>query len=111
MSTRFYRESQLTTSPGRPPGRYPISKGTWRRWIRSGDAPAPIKLGPGVSVWSEAQLDEFDAQRASPSDSLTSLETENQRPAPNKSPCAPSVRPDAKRPGRPRKFQAVGVPA
>lgn len=109
MSTRFYRESQLTTSPGRPPGRYPISKGTWRRWIRSGDAPAPIKLGPGVSVWSEVQLEEFDAQRAAQADALDN--PEKLRPAPGKSPCPPSTRTDAKRPGRPRKIETAGVPA
>lgn len=105
MSTRFYRESQITSQPGRP-GRYPFSKGTWRRWIRSGDAPAPIKLGPGVSVWSEAQLDEFEAQRAAKANGPTGLKL---LPEPNKNPCPPSARPDAKRPGRPRKLQDPGV--
>ena len=101
MSARFYRESQLTTGPGRPQGRYPISKGTWRRWIRNGEAPAGVMLGPGVRVWSDEELDAWDAQKANPTDT----------PAVNKNPCPPTRRPDAKRPGRPRKFQEAGAAA
>ena len=103
MSTKFFRENQITSQPGRP-GLYPFSKATWRRWIRSGDAPAPIKLGPGVAVWSETQLEEFEARRAGLADGLG----RKFPPALRKNPCPPTTRPDAKRPGRPRKVSISG---
>lgn len=29
----------------------PIGKSTWWLWVRTGKAPAPVKLGPRVTVW------------------------------------------------------------
>ena len=29
----------------------PISRSTWWNWCKSGKAPAPRKLSPGVTVW------------------------------------------------------------
>jgi hypothetical protein len=107
MPSKFYRESQITSKPGRQ-GRYPFTKGTWRRYIRNGDAPAGVLLGPGVRAWSGEELDAWDAQKANPSGELAKPTA---TPAVNKNPCPPSQRPDAKRPGRPRKFQEAGVPA
>lgn len=105
MATRFFRESQITSKPGAP-GRYPISKGTWRRWIRGSVAPEPIKLSPGVSVWSEEVLDAFDAKMTAMSAAATPA-TAPSALTPRRNPVAPTTRPDAKRPGRPRKFPAV----
>jgi len=110
MVDRYFRESQIVSTPGRPRGRYPISKATWLRWVRNGDAPKPIKLGPGVTAWSDEQLDAWDAQKAAQS-GAPAKPTTAQPPTVNKNPCPPSVRPDAKRPGRPRKATQEAVPA
>ncbi len=106
MAVRYFRISQIVSSPGRAPGRYPISKAAFLRWVRNGDAPAGIKLGPGVTAWSDEQLDAWDAQKAAhsggPAKSIAA-------PVVNKNPCPPSRRPDAKRPGRPRKIMQEAV--
>ena len=114
MVNRYFRESQIVSTPGRPRGRYPISKATWLRWVRLGIAPRPIKLGPGVSAWSDEQLDAFDTQRAAQSGAPATDKPSTTVPAPavSRNPCSPSRRPDAKRPGRPRKvLQEAMVPA
>ena len=33
------------------PAIVPVSRATWYAWIRSGHAPAPVRLGPNVSAW------------------------------------------------------------
>jgi predicted DNA-binding transcriptional regulator AlpA len=37
----------------------PFSRETWRKMVRDGKAPAPIKLGHRCTVWSAAALHEF----------------------------------------------------
>lgn len=108
MAVKYFRESQITSKPGRP-GRYPFTKGTWRRWIRHGDAPAGVMLGPGVRAWSDEELDAWDAQKAAQSGAPAKPTTAQ---AINRNPCPPSRRPDARKPGRPRKIiQEATVPA
>jgi predicted DNA-binding transcriptional regulator AlpA len=29
----------------------PVARSTWWSWVASGRAPAPVKLGPRVTVW------------------------------------------------------------
>lgn len=41
----------------------PVSKTTWYSLVKSGDAPAPIKLGARSVAWSEQQIDEWIKQR------------------------------------------------
>ena len=109
MTVRYFRLSQIVSSPGRAPGRYPISKAAFLRWVRNGDAPAGIKLGPGVTAWSDEQLDAWDAQKAAQSGAPVKPTS---APAANKNPCPPSRRPDARKPGRPRKVKLEAmVPA
>ena len=62
MNKRFARLSELVTSKGKQ-GRYPCSAATWWRWVSSGAAPAPVKLGPNTTVWDLDRLDEWDAQK------------------------------------------------
>lgn len=35
-----------------------VSRPTWWRWVGSGDAPAPIKIG-GVTRWWRSEVDAF----------------------------------------------------
>lgn len=49
---KFLRISQVLE-------RIPVSVGTWRRGVRAGRYPQPIKLGPKITVWLEADIDAF----------------------------------------------------
>lgn len=71
-----------TTSPHRllrlkeilaPGGPLPISPSTWWKGVKDGRYPAPVKLGPGITVWRYSdieQLAESGVDR-SPKDSKT----------------------------------------
>ena len=41
------------------PGMLPVSASTWWAWVKSGKAPAPIKLSPGVTVWRSSDVANF----------------------------------------------------
>jgi prophage regulatory protein len=41
----------------------PVSKSTWWAWVRSGYAPAPIRLGERCTCWSRAAIDNFISER------------------------------------------------
>jgi predicted DNA-binding transcriptional regulator AlpA len=34
----------------------PISRSTWRRLVKSGDAPAPVRIAKGISAWRVGEL-------------------------------------------------------
>ena len=34
-----------------PSGPIPVSKSTWWAGVKTGRFPAPVKLGPGITVW------------------------------------------------------------
>lgn len=99
MPSVYSRIHQLTTNRGRPPGRYPVAKSTFERWVAVGIAPAPEKLGPNIRAWSNEVLDKWDAQRAA------GVAVSFKPPAINPNATKISTRPDAKRPGRPRKMK------
>ena len=40
----------------------PVSAATWWRWIAEGIAPKPVKLGPNVTAWREADIHAFAAK-------------------------------------------------
>jgi prophage regulatory protein len=63
MAQSYRRVNEISSRPGKP-GRYPISAATWWRWVKERKAPQPVKLGPNTTVWSEEQLDAWDAQIA-----------------------------------------------
>jgi len=44
-----------------PHGPLPISRSTWFQWAKLGRTPAPIKLGPRVTVYRRADVDAFVA--------------------------------------------------
>jgi prophage regulatory protein len=40
-----------------------VSKATIYRWIKNGEFPTPLHLGPRTVGWSEASIDEWLASR------------------------------------------------
>lgn len=58
IATRAYlRVSHITRNPRTGnTGLIPVSDSTWWAWVKSGKAPAPIKLSAGVTVWREADV-------------------------------------------------------
>ena len=43
--------------------RFDLPSSTWWRWVRSGVAPKPVKLGLGVTAWNVGDLREFLARK------------------------------------------------
>jgi predicted DNA-binding transcriptional regulator AlpA len=87
-----------------------ISEGSVWRLSALGTIPAPIKISPGVTRWDSSEITQFlESKKAARFDEVAPIVT--LAPAPRCNPVPPSTRHDAKRPGRPRKFQAAGVPA
>jgi len=41
------------------PPRIPVAKSTWWLWVKTGKAPAPIKLSDRVTVWRASDIDAF----------------------------------------------------
>ena len=63
MAQRVGRISEVATTKGKK-GLVPVSPATWWRWVASGIAPKPFKLGPNTTVWDLDQVEQFLAQRA-----------------------------------------------
>jgi predicted DNA-binding transcriptional regulator AlpA len=62
VNQRVIRINQLANRPGKP-GVIDASPATLWRWVREGRFPAPFKLGPGVTVWSVSDVEQFISQR------------------------------------------------
>ena len=43
--------------PVETPRIVPVSRSTWRRMVKTGQAPAPIKLHTGISAWRVGDLE------------------------------------------------------
>lgn len=56
--TAFVREDPIVTKRGRP-GIVPVSSATWRRWVKDGKAPKPVKLSERVTVWRVGDVREW----------------------------------------------------
>lgn len=52
----YVREDQFLRSERNPSPLIPVPSSTWWRWVRTGLAPQPVKLGPGVTAWNVGQL-------------------------------------------------------
>jgi prophage regulatory protein len=59
----YVREDQFLRSDRNPQPLIPVPSSTWWRWVRSGVAPKPVKLGPGVTAWNVGDLREFLARK------------------------------------------------
>lgn len=58
----FLRLSHIVGNPKAVPPITPIipvSKSTWWNWVKSGKAPAPIKIGPNTTVWKSGDIFQF----------------------------------------------------
>lgn len=56
-SRAYLRVSDITRNRRTgAPGILPVTTSTWWAWVKSGKAPAPIKLSPGCTVWREADV-------------------------------------------------------
>ena len=57
---KYLRASEIARDrkSGRP-GVLCISLATWWAWVKSGKAPQPIKLSPGVTVWRQTDVIAF----------------------------------------------------
>ena len=52
-----------TTKFKEQPRIVPVSRSTWRRMVKSGDAPAPIRISKGISAWRVGDLRGWLASR------------------------------------------------
>lgn len=43
----------------RPNGPIPVGKSTWWAGVKSGRFPAPVKLGPRITAWREADIQQL----------------------------------------------------
>ena len=43
--------------------RYGVSRPTIWRWVKEGDLPSPIKLGPGSTRWKLSEVEEWEQKR------------------------------------------------
>ncbi len=60
----LYSLTELTSTP-RIKGVLPVSPATWWRWIKVGDAPAPIRLGGNRVAWKQSDIEAWVSARES----------------------------------------------
>jgi predicted DNA-binding transcriptional regulator AlpA len=85
---------------------FEVSEGTVWRLAAAGTIPAPIKISPGVTRWDALEIGRFlESKKRARLDASATFPAPSARPGRN--PVPPSIRPDAKRPGRPRKIEVV----
>lgn len=58
----YVREVQFLRSDRNAQPLIPVPSSTWWRWVRSGVAPKPVKLGPGVTAWNVGDLRDWLSQ-------------------------------------------------
>jgi predicted DNA-binding transcriptional regulator AlpA len=86
-----------------------ISEASVWRLSALGTIPTPIKISPGVTRWDRAEIDQFLESKKAERNGDVGAEITVTAPAPRLNPVPSSIRADAKRPGRPRKFQEVSA--
>jgi len=81
----------------------------WRK-DADGTLPRSIKLSKGMTRWDADEIEAWiESKKAARFGEIVPIVTT--APTPRRNPVPPSTRRDAKRPGRPRKFQAEEVSA
>ena len=58
----YFRLAHIVGNPkAKPPipALVPVGRSTWFRWVRSGRAPKPLKLGPGITCWRVSDVIQF----------------------------------------------------
>ncbi|HMO48796.1 MAG TPA: AlpA family phage regulatory protein [Rubrivivax sp.] len=68
MQPRYIRIRELATAPsrdGKPgrPGMLPVSAATIWRWVKRGEFPQPVQLGPQTTAWPVEAVEKFLQKR------------------------------------------------
>ena len=63
MQRRYIRISELASTPDKP-GRWPVAPATVWRWVAAGKLPQPVRLGPQVTAWPVAVIEQHEAEQA-----------------------------------------------
>ena len=68
MQNKFIRIRQLASAPGRNGapariGRLPVSQATVWRWVKLGEFPKPVRLGPQTTAWRLEDVERWEAER------------------------------------------------
>jgi prophage regulatory protein len=66
-SRRHLRDDMITSCNGlrrlasiiKPGGPIPVSRSTWFAGVKSGRFPAPVKLGPRITAWRDADIQQL----------------------------------------------------
>lgn len=72
MQSKFIRIRELASAPGRNGrparrGRLPVSCATIWRWVKLGEFPKPVHLGPQTTAWRLEDIERWEADHgASP---------------------------------------------
>ncbi len=69
MQTKFIRIRELASAPGRNGrparrGRLPVSYATVWRWVKLGEFPKPVHLGPQTTAWRLEDIERWEAQHS-----------------------------------------------
>ena len=69
MQSKFIRIRQLASTPGRygapaRQGRLPVSHATIWRWVKLGEFPQPVRLGPQTTAWRMEDIERWEAEHA-----------------------------------------------
>ena len=62
--TAFLREAQLVKKPNNPAPVVPVSASTLWRWVRTGQFPAPLKIGPNITAWKVGDIRQWMQSQA-----------------------------------------------
>lgn len=63
MKSKLVRIAEVATTPTKA-GILPVSPATIWRWVRDGKFPKPFKIGPCVTAWDMADVENFIAERS-----------------------------------------------
>jgi predicted DNA-binding transcriptional regulator AlpA len=69
MQSKFIRVRELASAPGRNGaparhGRLPVSHATIWRWVKLGEFPPPVRLGPQTTAWRMEDIERWEAEHA-----------------------------------------------
>ena len=63
MNQTFIRMAQLASTPKRA-GRLPLHPNTLWRKVKSGEFPAPVKLGPNSTAWKLSDVEQWEEKQS-----------------------------------------------
>ncbi|MBK7059173.1 MAG: AlpA family phage regulatory protein [Rubrivivax sp.] len=63
MTQTFIRIRELASTAARR-GRLPVVPATVWRWVKRGEFPKPVRLGPQTTAWRIEDVERWEAERA-----------------------------------------------